>query len=202
MGKIMSSKRQAYPDSYPDAGRMPSTLVELLRLRAQNQPDFLGYTYLTDGETNEVNLTYGDLHKQACAIAAQLRATGMAGERALMLFPPGMDFLPAFFGCLYSQVVAVPAYPPDRARLNRTLPRLRAIISDAQAKVVLTTTPILSLAEPFFAQAPDLANLKWLATDNVSAAAGEDFEPLTSQPDMLAFLQYRSEEHTSELQSP
>ncbi|MGA9767772.1 MAG: amino acid adenylation domain-containing protein, partial [Blastocatellia bacterium] len=171
---------------------MPSTLVELLRFRALTQPDFLGYTFLADGETKEVNLTYGELHKQASAIAAQLEAAGMAGERALMLFPPGMEFLAAFFGCLYSQVIAVPAYPPDRARLNRTLPRLRAIISDAQAKVVLTTTPILSLAEPFFAQAPDLANLKWLATDNVDAAASEVYEPLSAHPDTLSFLQYTS----------
>jgi amino acid adenylation domain-containing protein len=188
----MHSKRQAYPDSYRETGHAPSTLVELLRFRALNQPDFLGYTFLADGETKEVNLTYGELHKQACAIAALLQSAGMAGERALMLFPPGIDFLVAFFGCLYSQVVAVPAYPPDRARLNRTLPRLRAIISDAQAKVVLTTTPILSLAEPFFAQAPDLANLKWLATDNVGGATSDDFEPLTAHRDGLAFLQYTS----------
>ena len=188
----MHSKRQAYPDSYRDTGHMPSTLVELLQLRALNQPDFLGYTFLVDGETKEINLTHGELHKRACAIAALLQSAGMAGERALMLFPPGLDFLAAFFGCLYSQVVAVPAYPPDRARLNRTLPRLRAIISDAQARVVLTTTPILSLAEPLFAQAPDLANLKWLATDNVGATASEDFEPLTAHTDTLAFLQYTS----------
>ena len=188
----MHSKRQAYPDSYRDTGQMPSTLVELLQRRALNQPDFPGYTFLVDAETKEANLTHGELHKQACAIAALLQSAVMAGERALMLFPPGLDFLAAFFGCLYSQVVAVPAYPPDRARLNRTLPRLRAIISDAQAKVVLTTSPILSLAEPLFAHAPDLANLKWLATDNVGAAAGEGFEPLAAHPDMLAFLQYTS----------
>jgi amino acid adenylation domain-containing protein len=188
----MHSRRHAYPDPHRDTSQTPSTLVDLLRTRAIYQPDFLGYTFLADGESKEVNLTYGDLHRQACAIAAALQEAGMAGERALMLFPPGLEFLTAFFGCLYSQVVAVPAYPPDRTRLNRTLPRLRAIIADAQAKVVLTTTPILALAEPFFAQAPDLASLKWLATDSVAMTAGEDVEPTGIDPDTLAFLQYTS----------
>ena len=53
---------------------------------------------------------------------------------------PGLDFIAAFFGCLYAGVVAVPAYPPRR---NRSLARIQAIVDDAEAKVALTTAPVL-----------------------------------------------------------
>ncbi len=90
-------------------------------------------------------------------IAAALQAGSAAGERALLLYPPGLEYIAGFFGCLYAGVIAVPAYPPDPMRLERTLPRLRAIIRDAQARVVLTTSFILGMAEALFEQAPELA---------------------------------------------
>ena len=65
---------------------------------------------------------------------------GLEGERALLLYPAGLDFIAAFFGCLYAGVVAVPAYPPRR---NRSLSRIQAIADDAEAKVALTTVQVL-----------------------------------------------------------
>src|SRR5437868_738491 len=112
-----------------------ATLVELLRWRALRQPDRRAYTFLLDGETTEAHLTYTDLDRQARAIGAQLQRRGAAGERALLLYPPGLDYIAAFFGCLYAGVVAVPAYPPNPARLDRTLGRLRAIVQDVRPTV-------------------------------------------------------------------
>ena len=83
---------------------------------------------------------------------------GATGERALLLYPPGLSFIAAFFGCLYAGVVAVPTYPPRRNRLDH---RPITIATDAQAKFVLTTTQILSAR----AVAPWLESLQWLATD-------------------------------------
>ena len=57
-------------------------------------------------------LTWGELDRRARAIAAALTEAGAAGERALLLYPPGLDYLAAFFGCLYAGTVAVPVYPP------------------------------------------------------------------------------------------
>ena len=57
-------------------------------------------------------LTRGELDRRARALAARLQARGLAGRRALLLYPPGLEFIAAFFGCLYAGVVAVPAYPP------------------------------------------------------------------------------------------
>src|SRR5256714_3919743 len=145
--------------------RKPSTLNDLLRFRVLHQPERQGYTFLLDGETEESRLSYRELDRRARSIAAALQQVEASGARALLLYPPGLDFIAGFFGCLYAGVVAVPVYPPDPARLNRTLPRLQAIIADANAEAALTTSPVLSLAEKLFGHAHDLEALRWLATD-------------------------------------
>src|SRR5207237_1048391 len=110
------------------------------------------------------------------AIAAQLQKLGERGEppigdnyslgtskeyapRILLLYPPGLEFIAAFFGCLYAGMVAVPAYPPKR---NHNLLRLQAIVKDAQAKVVLTTTSLLGNIKSQFVQSLELAGLNYL----------------------------------------
>ena len=137
-------------------------------------------------------MTWKELDCKARAIGALLQRTIGAGERALLLYPAGLDFIAGFFGSLYAGVVAVPAYPPDPSRVNRTLSRLQAILVDAEASVVLTTTSILSLAKPLLAQAPDLARLNWLATDAVNVGARDEWNAPTLTGDTLAFLQYTS----------
>src|SRR5215211_6969971 len=82
-----------------------STMVDLLRYRAVVQADQRAYTFLPDGELEEVSFSYGELDQRARVIAASLNAAGVkAGERALLLYPPGLDFTAAFFGCLYAGV--------------------------------------------------------------------------------------------------
>src|SRR5258708_36801189 len=100
-----------------------TTLVELLRLRAKQQPNQLVYRFLPVGQISgeAQEWTYGELDLRARTIAAQLQEEQAEGERALLLYPPGLEFISAFLGCLYSKVVAVPAYPPHPTRLDRTL---------------------------------------------------------------------------------
>ncbi len=121
----------------------PETLVDLLRWRAVIEPDKIAYTYIKDGDKKQTSLTYGELDKKARSVALMLQKKGLTGERALLLYPPGLDYIAGFFGCLYAGVTAVPAYPPDPNRLNRSLPRLQAIVNDAGATVALTTDAIL-----------------------------------------------------------
>jgi acyl-CoA synthetase (AMP-forming)/AMP-acid ligase II len=130
-----------------------STLVELLRWRASRQPAQRAFTFLVDGETEEIHLTYEELDRRARAIGAWLQRLGVSGERALLIYPPDISYITAFFGCLYAGVAPVPAYPP---RLNRPMPTIRAIVADAQAMVALTTTAVLSKIERRFDQMPDL----------------------------------------------
>ncbi|HET8706340.1 MAG TPA: AMP-binding protein, partial [Pseudomonadales bacterium] len=92
--------------------RSLETLVEVLRYRAQQHPDRLAYSFLPDGDDQGLTLTYGELDQYAKAIAARLRERARPGDRALMLYPSGLEFVAGFFGCLYAGVIAVPAYPP------------------------------------------------------------------------------------------
>ncbi|MBE9037509.1 fatty acyl-AMP ligase [aff. Roholtiella sp. LEGE 12411] len=164
------------------------TLTALLRHRAIYQPDQIAFIFLQDEETESAHLTYAELDQQAQAIAVQLQSIKASGERALLLYPPGLDYIAAFFGCLYANVVAVPAYPPRR---NQKMSRLMAIVRDAQATVALTTTAVLSNLKDRFPETPELGSLRWLATDNTSQQTLNWQEPKVSS-DTLAFLQYTS----------
>src|ERR1700736_1856580 len=169
-----------------------STLVEILRWRALQQPEQRTYTYLVDGEAEGDNLTYAALDSQARSIGALLQSYRASGERALLLYPAGLEFIAAFFGCLYAGVIAVPLPPPNPAQPQRTLPRLRAMISDAQPLVVLTTSAILSKTEGLFTQAHELQKMRWLATDKVNGSLAQEWRDPAVTSHTLALLQYTS----------
>ena len=135
------------------------------------------------------SLTYGELDRRARGIGAWLEAHGARGERVLLLYPAGLDYIAAFFGCLYAGAVAVPAYPP---RLNRPVPRIQAIVADSQAKFALTTSAILHNIEQRFEQSPDLEALSWLNTEQVSPESEAEWRDPNVNADTLAFLQYTS----------
>ena len=169
-----------------------STLVELLRGRALLQPEQRIYTYLVDGEAEGANLTFAALDWQARVIGSLLQRYRASGERALLLYPAGLEFIPAFFGCLYAGVIAVPLPPPNMAQPQRTLPRLRTIVNDAQPTLALTTSSILSRVEGLFTQVPELQAMHWLATDKVVSSATQDWRNPGANSDTLALIQYTS----------
>jgi acyl-CoA synthetase (AMP-forming)/AMP-acid ligase II len=102
----------------------PQTLVDLLQQRSLHHPDQVAFTFLVDGGTTEVSLSYAELHDQARAIGRLLDSMGVRGERVLLLYHSGLDYIIALFGCLYAGAIAVPGYPP---RFHRSLERLRSI---------------------------------------------------------------------------
>ena len=155
------------------------SLVEILCTRAVELPERDAYTFLVDGETEAIKLTYRELDQQARAIAAQLETVCEHGARALLLFPPGLDYIAAFCGCLYAGVVAVPAYPP---RMNRNLQRLQAIVADSDAAIALTTSATLARIKPSLAQQEGLENLRWLETDNLPGGFAGSWRDAGHQP--------------------
>jgi len=169
-----------------------STLVELLRSRALQQPEQRMYAYLVDGEIEAAHLTHGALDRQARAIGAILQSYRARGERALLLYPAGLEFIPAFFGCLYAGVIAVPLPPPNMAQPQRTVPRLRTIANDAQPMLVLTTSSILAKVEGLFTHAPELRTIHWLATDKIVGSAADEWHDPAVAANTLALLQYTS----------
>ena len=114
--KVSSGTGSAHSHGLFAADFEPSNLVELLRWRAALRPDFPAYTFLPDAEGEDVCLTYNQLDRKARAIGAWLQSAGAEGRRVLVLYPPGVDYLAALFGCLYAGALAVPAYPPRRNR--------------------------------------------------------------------------------------
>ena len=166
-----------------------NTLVDLLRSRADQHPDDLIYRFIQDNDSDIITVTYGELDRRARAIGAWLESLGANGERALLLYPAGLDYIVSFMGCLYAGVTAVPAYPP---RINRPAPRIQSIVDDSHASFALTTSPILSNIEKRFEHAPDLKALRWLNTDQAPAGLEADWRLPAISSDTLAFLQYTS----------
>ena len=164
-------------------------LIDILEYNANIQPKQVAYKFLQPRESNVLDITYKELDNQVKSIAAHLQSLGVTGERALLLYSPGIEFIAAFFGCLYAGVIAVPAYPPRR---NQKMIRLRAIVKDAEAKVVLTTTSLLSKVESRLADNPDLKALHWLATDEVDLQLVNSWQPPKVSQETIAFVQYTS----------
>lgn len=169
--------------------RNATNLVELVRQRAAERSNRRLYTFLEDGESIESHLTYAQLDERARTIGAALNQHGVRGERALLLYPPGLAYVEAFFGCLEAGVIAVPVYPPNPLALDKTLPRLQAIIADAKPAVIMTTTELLDMARMLL---PDAASAIWLATDGLSLEPNEMGNERRIRPEDIAFLQYTS----------
>ena len=170
-----------------------SNIVDILLYRAACQPEQTAYIFLQDGETKETHLNYYKLNKRSQVVAAQLRSFIPVGERALLLYPSGLEFITAFLGCLHAGIVAVPAYPP-RHNQNSKL-RLQAIATDVKASIVLTTTSILSNIKNKHFQDLKLSSLHWLATDNMddfSQKLTTNWQKTEISPNSQAFIQYTS----------
>jgi acyl-CoA synthetase (AMP-forming)/AMP-acid ligase II len=167
------------------------SLRELLQDRASSEPLRKALVFLAEGDEAQAVLNYAELDRGARAIAACLHEQSHP-SRAILLFPPGPEFVRALWGCFYASVVAVPAYPPDPARLSRTLPHLRMMASDARVDLVLTTAKIAELAGTLGELAPELDALRWIATDTVDLTRADLHRAPDLRPDTPALLQYTS----------
>ena len=159
-----------------------STLVDLLQYRAVCQSEQTGYIFLVDGESQEVSLTYRQLDKRARSIAAYLQSLDLQG-RALLLYPPGLEFIAAFFGCLYAGLIPVPAYPPRR---EPDQAKVSAIATDAAVSVILTAK-LQANFKPQIATEIQFIDTDAILDDLVAAWQ----QPAIDQND-LALLQYTS----------
>ena len=172
---------------------LPTTLLNILWWRAKHQPHRLAYRYLIDGEYDEVVLTYEGLDERARSIAALLQCSTKVGDRALLLIPPGLDFIAAFFGCLYAKVIAVPIFPPHPSRIEKTAPLISRIAADAKSSVALLTSSLLDGLRSKNAIRDEFGNMKLLVIDTDKV---NDWTEKWQQPEIgandIAFLQYTS----------
>jgi acyl-CoA synthetase (AMP-forming)/AMP-acid ligase II len=163
------------------------TLPEILHARAEHTGGQTAFIFLKDGEDEEERITYRELDEAARSIAYQLLTLSKPGERALMLFPPGLGFIKALFGVFNAAIIGVPAYPP---RKNRSLERIRLMVADSGATVVLTTGEIFRTFEKNFQEVDELKTLTWIVSDDSFPDTGKELHQ--PRPEEIALLQYTS----------
>lgn len=185
-----SGRRVADEAARESGGDLSATdLVEMLRSRAAAWGEQRAFSYAVDGDQKCEHITYAQLDRRARAIAGRLQRSGLGGGRALMLYPSGLEFVAAFFGCLYAGVVAVPAYPPRR---NRNADRIDRVVRDAEASVVLSTEHALLRTDGLLDADAQLRSLPWWPTDILPDDEAHSWRKPVIDPQHLAFLQYTS----------
>ncbi|MBR0960066.1 non-ribosomal peptide synthetase [Bradyrhizobium japonicum] len=164
-----------------------SNLVERLREHAALRPEKVALRFL-EGDDVADELTFAALDARIRALAAWLQQMGGAGERAVILLPSGINYAVAFYACLYSGVIAVPAYPPEGGP-ERYAGRLNGILRDAAPRFILVETGLRGLIE---AALPELADVQIVAVDTISPDLAADWRETRPAADGIAFLQYTS----------
>lgn len=169
-----------------------ATWVDLARWRARETPDQTIYTFLPDRSGQTIRWSCSDLDRRARGIAALLQQHIGVGERVLLMYPPGLEYIAALFGCLYAGVIAVPAYPPSPTQMKRAAPRVRTILRDAQPRVVLSTESIRASGRALTPDTPELQAVDWLTTDSLDTSSADAWSPLRLDGGTAALIQYTS----------
>lgn len=185
---------------------MEKTLLQIVRSRAAQRPDALAYTFLRNGSHEDGRLSYSELETRVLSFAAHLQdrlSPRVEGERALILLPAGLHVPTAILGASAAGLVPVPAPPPESSHLKRALPRLRAIIADCQASVVITSREIAAALKglgdglpdsvrPGHLQSTHLDDLRWVEVEGVPGSGAESFVDPGLSGSETVYLQYTS----------
>ncbi|MBE9556413.1 MAG: fatty acyl-AMP ligase, partial [Proteobacteria bacterium] len=164
------------------------SMNDLLRHRAETQPDDPAYAFVNERGEEESRLTFAELDRLARALAEPIRLHTRPGDRARLIFPQGLDFIAAWFGCLYAGVIPVPVVSPKRNRLRHST---RAIVEDCRPALALTTSALLGEVRGEFAGSPAWDAMGWMAADRRDVPT-DNAPPHDARPGDVAFLQYTS----------
>jgi acyl-CoA synthetase (AMP-forming)/AMP-acid ligase II len=164
------------------------TLVDVLIRHAAERPDATAYVFLRENGEEE-RLTFGQLTQRARAIAGHLQTLTCVGERAILLYQPGLDFIEAILACFFARLVAVPVAPLRNAK---ELPRLGGIIHDSGARLVLSNSVTRNTSGRTLGTAPLPGGPTWVCTDQIASSLADTFDGELPDASSLAFLQYTS----------
>ena len=180
------SEPRVWGEEAPGAG-VSITLRSLFESRVQRCGDAPAYAFVRDDLTLAASLSYAQLGARVQSLAAWLAMRAPAGSRVLLVYPPGLEFVCAFWACVVAGMVPVPA--PDAVRSTHGMSRLRAIASDAGAALTLTEARMLALA----AVSAGCDTEAWIATDTDTVdGEGVAMRRALAAPTDLAYLQYTS----------
>uniref|UniRef100_UPI0025C5BC11 non-ribosomal peptide synthetase/type I polyketide synthase n=1 Tax=Flavobacterium sp. TaxID=239 RepID=UPI0025C5BC11 len=162
------------------------TLVKVLSNHISQTPNKVIYRFLENGEEESDCRTFQDLYDNAKRIASHILEHAKPGDRVLLLYPSGLDFIDAFLGCFLAGVIAVPAFPPQG---KRRIGRLENIVADCRATLILTIESIYTKSSGWF-DTEIFTNVKWLQTNVLVDSLDKDFPVVL--PTDIAFVQYTS----------
>jgi len=171
---------------------MTGGLMELLAAHADRQSDKVAYRFLRDGELDEENVSYGELEERSRAVGALLQERMEVGERVLLLYAPGLEFVTGLFACLRAGMVAVPVYPPDPMRAERSFGRLRHVVDDCRPKAILTDGTFFGNRQLLCGWCPELEPLTWIASDAPCSGNADQYRHWSPKDDSIALIQYTS----------
>ncbi len=182
--EVLDLKELQSPYDVPKSG-----IVDALRYWANIAPNKVAF-YYTDGETeNDQSLTYAELDHAARAVAVRILESHQPGTRGLLLYPPTLEFVVGFFGCLYAGCIAVPAYPPRRSRKGA---RIQGIAQDCRAQFALTTSDTVAQILKDEGTRAETETLHLIPSDSVDRSIAIQFSELPIRLEDLAVLQYTS----------
>jgi acyl transferase domain-containing protein/acyl-CoA synthetase (AMP-forming)/AMP-acid ligase II/NAD(P)-dependent dehydrogenase (short-subunit alcohol dehydrogenase family)/acyl carrier protein len=189
-GSDSVSKRNPEKKSKPASAVDFSSLIKLVQHHASIRPDKVAIIFLADGENEAGRITYADLDRRARMMAARIQANNNSGQNILLLLPSGIDYVVAFFGCLYAKAIPVPAYPPTT---NMHAERLSRIITDCDAKLVIAGSKSLPGIRQLFEETlPGHFTSALMAVDEPSNTSGSEWVEPEIERNALAYLQYTS----------
>ncbi|MEY9929768.1 amino acid adenylation domain-containing protein [Catenulispora sp. GP43] len=168
------------------------SVVDVIRRTLEERGTEVTYEFLQEFGGVGSKLSIVDVDERARAVAVALLEQAAPGSRVVLLFPPGELFVVGFLATLYAGMVAVPVYPPDPMRIARTLPRLRAVVGNSDARIVLSTGLVQAFTADLLDQAPELADRPWVITEQAMLADGDRWRHPDLDPDSAALLQYTS----------
>jgi 8-amino-7-oxononanoate synthase len=165
------------------------TLVDVLEYRASRQGDDRAFDFFGGDGAMRGTLTYSELQHRARALAVRLSEYAVPGDRVVLLVQPGLDYIAAFFACLYAGMVAVPAYPPNPRRAD---PRVSRMVADCGAQVAVASPELMTRLDGWLELVPELRFLRWLDVAEAQHGDAALWHPPNVTGESLAMLQYTS----------
>ncbi|MGH7655653.1 MAG: aminotransferase class I/II-fold pyridoxal phosphate-dependent enzyme [Gemmatimonadaceae bacterium] len=175
------------PDDAREAGAQ--TFVDVLEYRAAREPSRTIFRYIHSDGHEQASITFAELRQRARAIAAGLSEHVVPGDRVVVLVPPGLDYIAAFFGCLYAGAVAVPAYPPNPRRADTRVARM---VADCDARVAIVSGAFMARLESWLTLTPELGAVTWLDVTRLLTCGALTLPDPPVVTSSLAMLQYTS----------
>lgn len=169
-----------------------NSLIDLIQFRAKQQSQAIAYTHLKDRNNEKETITYQQLNIEICRLAAYFQKLGIEGERVILAYPTGLEYIIAYFAVIFAGGIAVPVFEP---RQSSHFARLQGIIQDCKPALLISNEQTYRVTSENAIDVIESAGVRWLTTDNLTELerlTEKDWSPITLQPNDVVFLQYTS----------